>query len=524
MNHRIGIVFVLWSAIVSQVLGQSSPPNILIAIADDWGYGHASAYGAKWVQTPSFDRVAKQGILFRNAFTPNAKCAPSRACLLTGRNSWQLKEAANHICYFPAEFRAWPEVLAERGWHVGHTSKGWGPGVAKDVGGQNRKMTGEAYNRKDLTPATTGIGKNDYASNFEDFLTSVPSDRSWCFWYGAIEPHRGYEFGSGVAKGGKSLEDIDRVPTYWPDNEVVRNDMLDYAMEVEHFDHHLGRMLDLLERKGQLQNTLVIVTSDHGMPFPRCKGNAYPDSNHVPLAIMYPQGMQHRGRSVEDFVSFIDVAPTLLDYARIRWDDSGMAATPGRSLRPLFESSQQGQVDPSRDCVLVGMERHDIGRPNDVGYPIRGIVTRDYVYLKNFEPDRWPACNPETGYLNCDAGETKSFILDMRRTMGSNSFWRLCFGKRPAEELYRRESDQDCVVNLASQQDMLDIQQKLRDRMEQMLREQQDPRILGNGKVFDEYVHANPGHVHFYERYMQGEKLKTGWVRDTDYESMPIDD
>ena len=98
----------------------ATPPNILFVIADDWG-PHAGAYGTPWVKTPAFDRVARDGILFQNAYTPNAKCAPSRAAILTGRNSWQLKEAANHLCFFPVEFKGWGEALAENGWTVGHT-------------------------------------------------------------------------------------------------------------------------------------------------------------------------------------------------------------------------------------------------------------------------------------------------------------------------------------------------------------------------------------------------------------------
>lgn len=78
-------------------------PNILFAIADDWGTDHAGVYGCDWIKTPSFDRLAKEGILFRRAYTPNAKCAPCRAIILTGRNSWQLEDACNHINYFPAK-------------------------------------------------------------------------------------------------------------------------------------------------------------------------------------------------------------------------------------------------------------------------------------------------------------------------------------------------------------------------------------------------------------------------------------
>ena len=187
-------------------------PNILFAIADDWSYGHAGAYGCKWVKTPAFDRVADQGILFSHAYTPNAKCAPSRACILTGRNSWQLKAAANHVPYFPPEFKTFFEALAEQGWFVGHTTKGWAPGIATNTAGQPRQMTGKAFNARTAKPPASGIGPSDYAANFADFLDAAPKDKPWCFWYGAIEPHRDYEYGSGVAKGGKKTTDVDRVP------------------------------------------------------------------------------------------------------------------------------------------------------------------------------------------------------------------------------------------------------------------------------------------------------------------------
>ena len=250
-------------------------PNILFVIADDWGFGHAGAYGCKWVKTPAFDRIADQGVLFSRAYTPNAKCAPSRASILTGRNSWQLKAAANHGPYFPPEFKTFMEALNEQGWFVGHTAKGWGPGVATNNAGKPRDMTGKGYNDRKAKSSTSGISSSDYAANFTDFLDASPKGKPWCFWYGALEPHRGYEYGSGVAKGGKRTTDVDRVPGFWPDNETVRNDMLDYAFEVEHFDRHLGRMLAELEKRGLLDNTFVVVTSDHGMPFPRVKGQAY---------------------------------------------------------------------------------------------------------------------------------------------------------------------------------------------------------------------------------------------------------
>ncbi len=505
---------------VCTAAAHAAPPNILFAIADDWS-PHAGAYGTKWVQTPNFDRVAKDGLLFRRAYTPNAKCAPSRACLLTGRNSWQLKEAANHICYFPPEFKGWGEALAEHGWFVGYTMKGWGPGTANDAAGKPRAMTGIPFNKRKAEPPTPEISTNDYAGNFTDFLDAAPAGKPWCFWYGAVEPHRAYEFGSGVAKGGKKLSDIEHVPAFWPDNETVRNDLLDYGFEIEHFDRHLGRMLAELEKRGLLDNTLVIVTSDHGMPFPRSKGNAGELPNHVPLAAMWKGGINKPGRGIDDFVSFVDVAPTLIEVAGLKWAETGMAPSPGRSLTEIFRSEKDGVVNATRDHVLVGKERTDIGRPHDWGYPIRSIITREMVYVENFEPTRWPAGNPETGYLDCDGGATKSFILDAHRKDAADPFWALCFGLRPAEQLFDLKADPDCMRNLAGAPQGSSQQSLLREQLHAELREQGDPRMEGRGAIFDEYPHANRGNVGFYERYMAGEKLKAGWVNPTDFEPAP---
>ncbi len=515
---RLQILFV--TLIAATASATDNPPNILFAIADDWG-AHAGVYGTSWVRTPAFDRIATEGLLFTNAYTPVAKCAPSRAIVLTGRHAWQLEEAGNHMAVFPPKFKSWPEVLAEKGWHMGFTGKGWGPGIANDKSGQPRLITGKPYNRHSARPPTTGIHKNNYAANFTDFLDHAPAGMPWCFWYGSLEPHRGYEYQSGVNKGGKKLSDIDQVPGYWPDTEEVRHDMLDYAFEVEHTDAHLGRMLAELERRGLLDSTLIIVTADHGMPFPRCKGYAYQDSNHVPLAIRWPGGVNKPGRVIDDFVSFIDIAPTILDAAGVDQKDSGMAAITGQSWREIWGSEKAGRVVVTRDHVLVGKERTDVGRPNDEGYPIRGLIRDGWLFLKNYESGRWPAGNPETGYLDTDASPTKTLILDRGRKDRSDKFWRLNFGMRPDEELFDLGSDPHCVHNLAGESVHERRQAAMRGEMEAVLKKQNDPRMSGGGKVFDDYEPTNQ--AGFYERYMRGDpSAKAGWVNETDFEKAPL--
>lgn len=490
-------------------------PNILFAIADDASYPHMSAYGTSWVSTPSFDRVARDGVLFHNAYTPNAKCAPSRASILTGRNSWQLGAAGNHMAFFPLEFKTYPEALEESGYFVGMTAKGWSPGRALDAEGNPRLLVGTPFDSREADPPTPFIARSDYAANFRDFLDAAPEGEPWAFWYGSREPHRAYEFRSGSELAGKRLEDIKEVFPFWPDSETVRHDMLDYAYEIEHFDLHLGRMLRLLEDRGQLANTLVIVTSDNGMPFPRVKAQEYELSNHLPLAMMWPDGVPHAGRSVDDFVSFVDLAPTMLDAAGVDWAGSGMQPTPGSSLLSILRSDRSGRVEPQRDHVLIGKERHDIGRPNDLGYPIRGIVKDNLLYLRNFAVDRWPAGNPETGYLAVDASPTKTEILDMRRSGETDKYWRLAFGKRGAEELYNLEEDPACVRNLASELEYAPFKEALAAQLVQELEAQEDPRMFGQGDVFDAYPVATRW-AGYYEKFLAGEMEMGVWIIESD--------
>ena len=513
------LVFSSFGNVAAHADETSGRPNILFAIADDWSYGHASAYGCPWVNTPSFDRLAKEGLLFRNAYTPNAKCAPSRAIILTGRYSWQLEEAANHQCVFPAKFGGFMERLAADGYNAGYTGKGWGPGTANDRSGKRRLITGVSYSKRKAKPPTKAISNNDYAANFSDFLDQAPKDQPWVFWYGTTEPHRGYEEGSGLAAG-KKLSDIDHVPSYWPDNDTIRSDMLDYAIEVEHFDNHLGRILKHLEASGQLENTLIVATSDHGMPFPRAKGQAYDESNHIPLAIRWPQGIAHPGRVVEDFVDFAGIAPTFLKAAGVKTLAPIMQPTSGKDLFDVFAAD--GPV-ANREYVLVGKERHDVGRPMTTGYPIRGIRRGDWLYLRNFQTDRWPIGNPETGYLNCDGGATKTEILQMRRDGVASTYWQQCFGKRPQVELYHVGKDPDCVVNLAQDPKHAETLAALQQQMESQLKAQGDPRINGNGDIFDQYQNVSDKEFNYYESYMSGEKRRTGWVRPTDFEDKPLD-
>ncbi|WP_145268409.1 sulfatase family protein [Tautonia plasticadhaerens] len=468
--------------------GQQGRPNILFAIADDWGRDHAGAYGCTWVGTPAFDRVAREGVLFSNCFTSNPKCSPCRASILTGRNTWQLEEACNHFGLFPHKWPVYPDLLERAGYHVGYTGKGWGPGDFR-AGGFDRNPAGPGYSEHLARPPHASMSNVDYARNFEAFLQDRGEGEPFCFWYGATEPHRAYEEGAGL-RAGRDPESV-TVPSYYPDNGTVRSDLLDYALEVEWFDAHLGRMIDHLESIGELEDTIIVVTSDHGMPFPRVKGQIYDDGFHLPLAVRWGAEASP-GRVVEDFINVRDFAPTFLEAAGVEIPGS----ITGRSFLALLSSDGSGWVDESRNRMLVGKERHDLGRPLDAGYPVRAIRTPEYLYVHNFEPDRWPAGNPETSYPNVDNGPTKTLLASR-----FDDFYRLSFGKRPREELYVVSEDPDCVRNLARDPEHRAIKERLRDEMETALRAEGDPRMLGMGWIFDTYEYTGPRN-HSYEAWL----------------------
>ncbi len=511
-----------WLFFAAQAGEPNQRPNILFGIMDDTSYPHMSAYGTPWVDTPAFDRLADEGILFENAYTPNAKCAPSRAIVLTGRQSWELEQIGVHIAVWPENrFKTWMEALAENGYHAGFTGKPWGPGIIE--GDADRLLVGKSYNDINTPPPARFISNTDYAKNFEQFLDDVEDGQPWTFWYGSREPHRRYEYGVGVRLGGKQVDDIDEVPPYWPDNEIIRNDMLDYAFEIEHADRHLAQMLALLEERGELDNTIVVFTSDNGMPFPRAKGMQYEVSNHMPLAIMWPNGIKNPGRVEEGFISFIDFAPTFMAAAGVDMEQAGMEPSSGKDMHEIFQDSLRKQ---DWGYILLGQERHDVGRPNNQGYPIRSIIQDGFLYMHNFKPHLWPAGNPETGYLNTDGSPTKTYILELRRDGIDEQFWRWNFGKNPQEQLYHIAVDPHCMVNLAYKPEYQEIKEALKKKLFTDLKRTNDPRVVGpDPDIFDGYPIWREVFVDFYERFMAGEvgPEATGWIYPSDYEDGPID-
>ena len=473
---------------------EQKKPNILFAISDDQSYPHAGAYGYEAVSTPNFDRIANEGVLFTNAFSAAPGCSPSRASILTGRHIWQIENAGTHASEFPSKYVCYTDLLEQAGYHVGYTAKGWGPGNWK-VSGRTRNPAGVEYSQLKDENVAEFIRQTDYAANFEVFLNDRSNDQPFCFWYGASEPHRRYQKGVGV-ENGIDLEKI-FVPAFMPDVEQVRSDIADYLYEIQHFDKHLGRMIKKLEEIGELENTLIVVTSDNGMPFPRAKANMYEYGFHLPLAVRWGRQVSG-GRIVDDLVSLTDLAPTFLEAAGVVHPSANSGEYPmiGQSIINILTTDQYGLVDDNRIAVYSGRERHSSSRWNNLTYPQRAIRTPHYLYIRNFKPERWPAGAPEKfdqegnlspGYHDIDQF-TERYIYTHREDPEIKKYFDWAVGKRPAEELFDIRKDADCLINLAENEDIVDVLQEHRELLDKRLKETKDPRVMGNGDIWEEYI------------------------------------
>jgi len=468
-------------------------PNILLAISDDQSFPHTSAYGYKAIQTPAFDRVAREGVLFTNAIAASPGCSPCRAALLTGRHTWQIEHAGTHASSFSSKYATYPDLLESAGYHVGYTGKGWGPGNFK-AGGRTRNPAGNTYSKITAKPPFQGIRSTDYAANFKQFLSERKDGQPFCFWYGGSEPHRVFEKGCGL-KSGKKLEDV-VVPAFLPDTPEIRSDILDYCVEIEWFDKHLGRMLEMLDEADELDNTLVIVTSDNGMAFPRAKANCYEYGIHMPSAIRW--GAAKPGRRVDDLVGFVDLTATILEAADVQHPSKQFPPS-GQSITNILKSSKSGIVDGKRTAVFSARERHSSSRYNNLAYPQRSIRTDQYLLIHNFRPNRWPAGTPRKfekegklgpmhgGYHDIDACPSLTFLIENRDDPKIKPYFHWSVDKRPEYELFDIRNDAACLNNLSGEVVTADIEKQLVNRLDNYLKSTGDPRAIDGGDIFETY-------------------------------------
>lgn len=433
-------------------------PNILILMSDNHSWNHLGCYGDKVIKTPYIDKLAETGIRFTNAYCSVPSSAPARASMLTGQDFWRLEEAANLWGSFPDKFITYTSILAAEGYLVGCEGKGWGPGDYES-GGWKQNPAGKVYN------------------SFEEFYNEIVKGQPFCYWFSSRDPHRPYK-PNGWQESGIDIENI-FVPPYLPDVTDVKKDIGDYYDEIQNFDRDVGSYIQLLKEMGQFENTLIIVCSDNGWQMPRGLANCYDFGTRIPLIISMPAKFKGQ-RIVDDFVSLNDFAPTFLELAGIPIPGEMNAG----SFLNILESEETGTIDKTRDFVVTGRERHAFVRKNGAGYSCRAYRTKDYLYIRNYDYNNWPAGDPPL-YGDVDAHMlhypclTKMYILKNKEKNGVRELFELGFGKRPAEELYDLNSDPYQMNNVAYSKNYEKVKTDLSGKLSDYLKNNSDPRELG---------------------------------------------
>ncbi len=459
-------------------------PNILFAIADDWSWPHAGVYGDPVVQTPAFDRLAKEGILFNHAYISSPSCTPSRNAILTGQYHWRLGPGANLWSTLDPATPVYPLLLEDAGYMIGYYRKSWGPG---DISNWERHPAGANY--------TEG--------GFAKFMADRESGQPFCFWLGSWDPHRPYDRGTGAASG----MDLDKIRLFecFPDHDIVRSDVADYYYEVQRFDTLVASAIAILEKYGELENTIIVMTGDHGMPFPRCKANNYDSGARIPLAVRWGSGIKKQGRVLDDFISTTDLAPTFLELAGV---DVPEVMT-GKSMLNILQSTQEGFVDTRKPKLTCCMGRNAM-------YPRRKVIWADIpagpsATMTSFtsaisnpsdgpteHPTTWRQPSPIAGWgIVTTAPPKPTWWRTKRRMKLHRKLWELSFGMRPSEELYDCKNDPEQLVNLAADPDYTDVKEMLSAQLMEQLERTGDPRTeLVEDFDFDAvpYLGSGPRH------------------------------
>lgn len=486
-------------------------PNILLLFADDLGrYASVYADPAKpspndIITTPAFDRVAKEGALFQNAFVSVPSCTPSRAALNTGRHFF--RNSSHSQLHFPWQkevsdpfdkIKGMPLTLRDGGYHIGLTYKLHmresiigGKQNIYDKAGRNLNQYSQFLTRaEDKNTAKRKI-LDEVRGNFRDFLAKRAKDQPFFYSFNPTNTHRKWTRGSGKNLWGLNPDDLkDRMPPVLPDEPLIREDMADYLGETMAFDAACGVLIRMVEEMGELDNTIVVISGDHGIPgFPRGKCNVHDFGSRVLLAIRWP-GKITSGRNVKVPVSLIDLAPTFLAAAGLESPDDPN----GQNLLPALASG--GNDLKLRGWALIGREVHaHKSRHGNIPYPVRALRTPEFLYVRNFKPDRWPMGDPygvtensEPSYdelanqtycafPDIDASPTKAWIVEHRKDAGMAPFVDYAWGKRPAEELYDMGRDPDQTKSVAGDPAYAETLTKLRERLMQELKANQDPRL-----------------------------------------------
>jgi N-sulfoglucosamine sulfohydrolase len=442
----------------------AAPRNIVLFVTDDMGQD-AGCYGNKVIKTPHLDRLAADGTLFPHAFCTTASCSASRSVLLRGlhnpRNRHYGHEHAEHHFSADARLRGLPVLLKEAGYRTARAGK--------------YHVAPEEVFKFDVVLKGNPRSPVEMADNCKGFI-AAKDERPFFLYFCTADPHRGGgkvedlpgkpdRFGN-RPQGYPGVEEVTYdprdviVPPFLPDTPVCRQELAQYYQSVSRADQGVGALVKLLQESGKWDDTLFVFLSDHGIAFPGAKTTVYEPGLRSPCVVRHP-GLKKRGLTCEAMVSWVDVTPTLLDFAGAR---PRANAFHGRSfLGALGREKPEGW-----DGVYASHTFHEV----TMYYPMRVVRERRYKLIWNiaaplpypFASDLWAASTWQDVYRRGPDA------LYGKRTVKA-------YIKRPAFELYDLESDPHEVNNLADDPKHADRLEAMKAKLKQFQKKTADPWV-----------------------------------------------
>lgn len=429
------------------------PPNIILIIADDMAWNDCGACGHPNIQTPNIDKLADDGMMFHQAFLTTSSCSPSRASIITGTYPHQTDAEQLHW-EIPAEKITFVEKLKEAGYWTAQAGK-WHLGEHM----VNRFDFLAERNTTDLEKTFGELPENDNsgAHLWVPLLEHRPDNQPFFLWLAAFDPHRGYQ--QDIIDEPHTNEDV-ALPPYVPDTEKVREDYALYYDEISRMDNYIGDVVETIENQGVSDNTLILLISDNGRPFPRDKTTLYDSGIKTPWIVKWPDQVE-AGSHTESLVSVVDIAPTFLTLAGAESLDN----SPGVDFSPLLKNPEA----KVRDRVFGQAHWHD--HENFV----RAVRDDRFKYIKNFFNDL-PLTPPADALTGGTFGEIRRLEQSGQLDPDIRS---LFYDPRPDEELYDLEKDPHELNNLAENPKYADVLNRMRGELLNFMQRYDDgvPRL-----------------------------------------------
>ena len=418
-KRHMTLALLLCSVVLNfQTISAQEKPNIIVFIADDASIDFG-CYGNKGIQTPNIDKLAAEGIKFNNAFLTAPQCSPSRTSILSGQFAHTIGTEDLHN---PLDnlTKLVPHYLRQAGYFSGMMLKG-------HLG----KHGHDQFDWQDSGYPAYGDGTwfKEIRRNTKNFIEAA-TNQPFFLWVGFIDPHRSYQNEPIGAAAVHQPENV-TVPPYLIDDEATRKDLAAYYDEIHRMDGNIGKILEELEKKGKLDNTIIFFISDNGFPFPRGKGTLYDSGIQTPLVVKWPKRIK-KGQTYNGLTSTIDLAPTFLDLAGVKVPSQFY----GNSLKSILLNPK----DNPTNHTYVFSEKNWHGWDDY----LRSVRTEKYKLIYDAYPHL--ILGATDGY---DAPSYESLTKARRNGTITKAQMQVFEHPRPTIELYDIENDPFELINLA---------------------------------------------------------------------------